>query len=139
MANTGRKLTIVVIIAVAIAPDTSLTALYISPASAFPFVIPRFSGISIYRMMLSTNTTPTSTITPMAMAIPDRATMFASIPVYRININVASTAMGSMLAITTDARRLSTSTIITMIQISISCERLDSSVPIVSLISPVRS
>ena len=89
--------------------------------------------------MLSTNTTPTSTITPMAMAIPDRATMFASIPVYRININVASTAMGSMLAITTDARRLSTSTIITMIQISISCERLDSSVPIVSLISPVRS
>ena len=93
----------------------------------------------MYRIILSTNTTPTSTITPMAIAIPDSATIFASIPVYRISINVANTAIGSILAITTDARKLSTNTMMTIIQINISCERLVSNVPMVSFINPVRS
>ena len=54
-------------------------------------------------------------------------------------MNVASTAIGSMLAITIEALRLSTSTMMTITQINISWERAVSNVPIVSLISPVRS
>ena len=54
-------------------------------------------------------------------------------------MKVDNTAIGSMLAITTDTRRLRTSTMITMIQISISWDKDVSSVPIVSLIKPVRS
>ena len=75
----------------------------------------------------------------MAIAIPDNATILASTPTLRMIINVDSTANGSMLAITTEARKLRISTIITMIQISTSSVRADSNVPIVSLINPVRS
>ena len=39
-----------------------------------------FSGNSKWRMMFSVNTIPTSTMTPMAMAIPESATILASTP-----------------------------------------------------------
>lgn len=78
-------------------------------------------------------------MTPIAIAIPDNATIFASIPVYFMRMKVASTAIGNMLAMMTEARRFSTSTIITMIQINISCRSEVSSVPIVSFIRLVRS
>ncbi len=75
----------------------------------------------------------------MAMAIPDRATMFASTPHSFITMNVQSTASGSMVAMTTEARRLSTRISTTMIQMSTSWVSELSSVPIVSLMSWVRS
>ena len=98
-----------------------------------------FSGISLCRMILSTKTTPTSATTPIAIAIPDRATILALMPVYFIMIKVASTAIGSKLDIIMDARKLNTRTMITIITIKISCDSDDSKVPIVSLIKPVRS
>ncbi len=73
-----------------------------------------------------------SIITPIAIAIPDRATMFASIPMLRITINVNSTPTGNILEITIEALRFNTITITTMIVISISNVRELSSVPIVS-------
>ena len=82
---------------------------------------------------------PMSTITPMAMAIPDNATIFASIPKKRIKINVIKTPKGNNPATITEALMFRTSTIITMMLIRISCERAYSSVPIVSFINPVRS
>ena len=75
----------------------------------------------------------------MAIAIPDKATMLASTPTFRMIIKVDNTANGSMLAIMKEARRLKIRTIITMIQIKTSSVRADSNVPIVSLINPVRS
>ena len=85
------------------------------------------------------NTTPTSTITPMAMAIPDSATMLASTPVSFMMMKEASTASGSMVAMTTEARRLSTRMSTTMIQMSTSSVSELSNVPMVSLMSWVRS
>ena len=88
--------------------------------------------------MLSTKTTPTSATTPIAMAMPDKATILALIPVNFIIIKVANTAMGSKLEIIIDARKLKTNTIMTIITINISCERALSRVPIVSLMIPVQ-
>ena len=138
MANTGRKLTMVVASAVIMAEATSVLALYITVRRFLP-PAPLFSGISKCRTMFSVNTIPTSTITPMAMAIPERATILASTPNCRMVIKVISTPMGNRLEINRDARKLSTRMITTIMLMRISCESADSSVPRVSLMRPVRS
>ena len=89
--------------------------------------------------MLSVTTIPMSTIVPIAMAMPDRATTFASTPKTRIATNVIRIAMGSTLAISSELRRLSTITATTMIVISTSWLRASRSVPRVSPMSPLRS
>ena len=136
MANTGRKLIIVVPMPVITAPETSWTAFKINASNCLPWAL----GVVLrWRTTFSMNTTPTSTITPMAIAIPLSATILASIPKSFMMINVVNTAKGSMVAITKEARRLSTRIRTTMIQMRISCISELSSVPIVSLINLVRS
>ena len=66
------------------------------------------------------------------MAIPDKATMFASIPILRITMNVKRTPTGKILEMTIDALRFKTKTITTIMVISISSVSELSSVPIVS-------
>ena len=78
-------------------------------------------------------------MTPIAIAIPDKATILASTPIYFMMMKVANTPMGRILDIIIEARRLTIKTITTMIQIKISCDNAVSSVPIVSLINPERS
>jgi hypothetical protein len=73
------------------------------------------------------------------MAIPERATIFASIPILRITMNVNRTPTGNILEITIDALKFNTSTITTIMVISISRDREFSRVPIVSWINPVLS
>ena len=82
---------------------------------------------------------PMSTITPIAIAIPDNATIFASTPKNLISMKVISTPAGKRPAMITDALRLRTRTIITIMLMRISCESADPSVPIVSLIRVVLS
>ena len=119
--KTGKKLMIVVSIAVDKAPDTSATAVEIKFTKAFPRLsTPLAFSSSIWRSMLSIKTIPTSTMTPMAMAIPERATIFASTPICFMMIKVTSTPMGRILDMRMDARRLITNTMTTIIQISIS-------------------
>ena len=119
IAKTGRKLTTVVDKAVITADDTSIVALYITERRAIPLT-PLFSGISRCLNMFSVKMIPTSTITPMAIAIPDNATILASTPVSFIIMNVISTATGSNPEIITEALRLNINTIITIILISTS-------------------
>ena len=75
---------------------------------------------------------PTSTITPMAMAIPERATILASTPKYFMVIKVIKTPTGNKTDINMDALKLSTNTITTKILMRISCDNDDSKVPKVS-------
>jgi len=82
--------------------------------------------------MFSTKITPTSTIIPMAMAIPDNATILASMPTYRIMMKAASTPTGSILEMTIDALRFRMRTMTTMMAISVSWVSAVSSVPMVS-------
>ncbi len=82
---------------------------------------------------------PTSTITPMAIAIPERATILASTPNWRIVIKVISTPIGNKLDIKKEALKLNTKTMTTNILISNSNEMASSRVPRVSFIKPVRS
>ena len=138
IAKTGRKLTMVVARAVITAPATSTVASYTVFSKCFPLA-PMFSGISRCRMIFSVNTTPTSTITPMAMAMPDKATILASTPNCRMVIKVINTPMGNKLEIRKEARRFNTRTITTRILISSSNVMASSRVPRVSLIRPVRS
>jgi len=56
--------------------------------------------------MFSVRMTPTSTIVPIAMAMPDKATMFASTPKNFMLIKTISTATGNRLEIRMDALRL---------------------------------
>ena len=74
IANTGIKLTIVVETAVTIAELTSAEALLILSIS---FCVLGASLICL--MIFSESTIPRSTIVPIAIAIPERATMLASI------------------------------------------------------------
>ncbi len=140
MAKIGRKLMTVVAMPVITAPDTSDTAERISPSSSAPLragtlsLLAKKSLSSTLLTMLSIKTTPTSTITPIAIAMPDSATTFASTPTSFIKTNVQSTVSGSMAAITTDARKFSTKMSTTIMQMSTSSVRELSSVPIVSLI-----
>lgn len=95
-----------------------------------------FLSSSICRIIFSTKTTPISIIIPIAIAIPDRATMFASILRYRIRIKVESTAIGKILEIIIEALRLNINTITTIMLMRISKVRAVSSVPMVSFINP---
>ncbi len=127
IVNTGRKLTIVIVIAVIIACATSLDARYITSRSDSSGSA-RFICCSIF----SDSTIPISTMVPMAMAIPDRDTMLASTPANFIAIKVINTATGSIPEIRMDVRKFSTITTITMMVINTSSESASSSVPSVS-------
>ncbi len=154
IVNTGMKLIIVVITAVTIAPETSAVALYTIVLMDFvaggfkPGVLLSKSWLtpanfsfssSKCRMMFSESITPTSTIVPIAMAIPESATMLASTLKNFMAINTIRTATGSNPEINADARRLNTIMIMTKIVINISSVRASLSVPKVSCISSVRS
>ena len=80
-----------------------------------------------------------STIVPMAMAIPDRATMLASTLNNFIAMNTISTATGKSPEISREALRLKTITIITKMVMRISILRASSSVCKVSCIKMDRS
>ncbi|CAI8160282.1 MAG: Uncharacterised protein [Formosa sp. Hel3_A1_48] len=83
--------------------------------------------------------TPTSTIVPIAIAIPDNATILASTPKSFIAINTIKTATGKSPEISMEARRLNTIMIITRMVIKISKVNASLSVPKVSCISSVLS
>ena len=119
MAKTGKKLTTVVAKAVIIAEATSVVASYITCINFLPFT-PSFSGISRCLIIFSVNTIPTSTITPMAIAIPERATILASTSKNFINIKVIKTPIGSKLEINIEALRFNTKTRTTSMLINIS-------------------
>ena len=80
-----------------------------------------------------------STMVPMAIAIPERATMFASTPPSFMKMKVNSTAMGNRDAIRKDARRCINMNSTTRIVTRISSEIAVFSVPRVSWIKPERS
>ncbi len=90
-------------------------------------------------MIFSERMTPTSTMVPMAMAIPERATILASTPKSFMLIKTISTATGSNPDIRMEARRLNTITTITRMVTKISRVRASLRVPRVSWISSVRS
>ena len=75
---------------------------------------------------------PKSTIVPMAIAIPDSATILASTPKYRMAIKTIKTARGNRLVISKDALTLNTIMITTKMVINISSDKASSSVPKVS-------
>ena len=89
--------------------------------------------------MFSDNITPTSTIVPIAIAIPESATIFASTPKSFMVIKTIKTATGNNPDISIEARRLKTITIMTKIVIRISKIKASLSVPNVSSISSVLS
>ena len=89
--------------------------------------------------MFSERITPTSTIVPIAIAIPESATILASTPKSFIAINTINTATGSNPEIRTEARRLNTIMMITKMVINISKVNASLSVPNVSLMSSVLS
>ena len=82
--------------------------------------------------MFSDNITPTSTMVPIAMAIPDKATILASTLKSFMAINTMSTATGSSPEIKMEARRLNTMMIITKMVIKISKVSASFKVPKVS-------
>ena len=134
MKKTGRKPTTVVATAVSTAEPTSLAARWTTSNLGA-------SGGAIlrWRRMFSQMTIPMSTIVPMAMAMPDRATMLASTPKSFIATKHISTANGSIAPISTLERRWIIMTMTTTSVTSISWTRASLSVPSVSRISPVRS
>ncbi len=108
MVNTGIKLTMVVDTAVRMAEETSAAPLYMVVIIFWP------GGFSLRCLMtFSERIIPRSTMVPMAMAIPERATILASTPKYRMAINTISTDMGNRPDIKNEALRLMTMTIMT--------------------------
>ena len=83
-------------------------------------------------MIFSESMTPTSTIVPIAIAIPDNATILASTPKSFIAINTIKTATGNKPEINTEARRLNTIMIMTKMVMNISKVKASLSVPNVS-------
>ncbi len=75
---------------------------------------------------------PMSTIVPMAMAMPDNATTFASTPENRMQMKEKRTARGSTPEINAALRRWSTIKMTTMMVTRICCRTAFSSVPRVS-------
>ena len=114
-ANTGKKLTMVVSTAATTAEPTSAEPSYtvVNKSSLSPWV-------SNLRTMFSDITIPTSTMVPMAIAMPESATMLASTPNNFITIKVINTAMGKSPDTTREARRLNKSTMTTMMVVRIS-------------------
>ena len=148
MVKTGTKLTMVVKTAVIMAPDTSVVALYtislIDCFGAVTALLPVTVGTvascsSKCRIMFSERMTPTSTMVPMAMAIPDKATILASTLKKNMAIKTMSTATGSKPAISKEALRLKTMTTMTKMVIKISKLRASFRVPKVSSIKIVLS
>jgi hypothetical protein len=89
--------------------------------------------------MFSVTMIPMSTIVPMAMAMPESATMLASTPNIFIAMNPISTAMGSIELTSNALRKCITITMTTMMVTRISSMSALLSVPSVSWMSPVRS
>ncbi len=83
-------------------------------------------------IIFSESITPTSTIVPIAIAIPDNATIFASTLKNFIAINTIKTATGNNPEIKIDARKLKTIMRITRIVIKISNVKASFNVPNVS-------
>ncbi len=127
IVNTGRNPTTVVATAVKTALPTSAEALWIICSLLSP-------GLASWRCLrlFSQMTIPISTMVPMAMAIPERATMLASTPNSFMAIKQTRTASGSMELINMELLRFTTRTITTMMVTSISSVRAVSSVPSVS-------
>ncbi len=127
IVNTGRKLTTVVETAVSTALATSCAARKMTcpvsssgPASSNCF------------KMFSHNMIPISTMVPIAIAIPDNATMFASTPNAFIAMKHIRTASGSNALIKIELRMCRTITKITMIVTRISSVSAVFRVPSVS-------
>ena len=104
----------VVVIAVIIAPATSLVAEIIrrrrfskkrSPLDGFFFSCASLSSWSICCIIVSVKITPISTTVPMAIAIPDKATIFASTLPNFMAIKVNKTDTGSINEISKAIRR----------------------------------
>ena len=83
-------------------------------------------------MIFSDRITPTSTMVPIAIAIPERATIFASTPKSFMAIKTIKTATGNKPEIKMEARRLNTIMMITKMVINISNVNASLSVPNVS-------
>ena len=132
--KTGIKLRIVVKPAVIIAPETSLT-----PATTNSSIEPSFLFCSSFRTMFSDKIIPKSTIVPMAIAIPESATIFASTANNFIAIKTMRTATGNKPETTIDILRLRSITRTTKIAINISKYKAELSVPSVLLINSVLS
>ena len=69
---------------------------------------------------------------PIAIAIPERATMFASTPKSFMAMNTINTATGNNPEISTETRKLKTIIIMTKMVIKISNNKASFSVPKVS-------
>ncbi len=89
--------------------------------------------------MFSLSTIPMSTIVPIAIAMPDSATTFASTRKSFMKMKVNSTAIGKSAEISTEERRCINMKSTTMIVTRISSPIAFLSVPSVSSISPARS
>ena len=89
--------------------------------------------------MFSERTTPISTMVPMAMAMPERATIFASTAKILMAMKHISTARGSSPEMSAALRKWATITRMTATVTRISSSRALSRVPRVSWMSPVRS
>ncbi len=127
IVNTGRKLTTVVDTAVKTALATSFDARKMTwPRSSFGSASSKCLRMFSHRMM------PISTMVPMAIAIPDRATMLASTPNVFMAMNTIKTASGNNALMRMELRRCSTITRITMIVTRISSDSAVLSVPSVS-------
>jgi hypothetical protein len=87
--NTGKKLMTVVEMAVNMALLTSDAAVYTISKLLFPYF-----SFSKCLKIFSVRMIPISTIVPMAIAIPERATTLASTPKYFIAINADNTVRG---------------------------------------------
>ena len=127
IVKTGKKLTMVVETAVRTAPPTSLAALK-TTSSLLSSGAASSRCFRIFSQMIM----PISTIVPMAIAMPDSATIFASTPKVFIAIKHISTAKGSRPLMSTELLRCTTKTITTMIVTRISSVRAVFNVPKVS-------
>ena len=132
MVKTGKKLTTVVATAVKTAPPISEVALRITPKVVLiPFSILCLASSRCFNIFSET-IIPISTMVPMAMAIPDRATILASTPKSFIPTKTIRTVKGSRLVIRKEDFRCINMTKITMMVIKISSRSACFRVPNVS-------
>lgn len=127
IVKTGKKLTMVVETAVRTAPPTSLAALK-TTSSLLSSGAASSRCFRIFSQMII----PISTIVPMAIAMPDSATIFASTPKVFIAIKHIRTAKGSRPLMRIELLRCTTKTMTTMIVTRISSVRAVFNVPKVS-------
>ena len=134
IANTGRKPITVVDTAVKTAPPTSFVA-----TKTLSNKLSLLFGSDICLIMFSTITIPISTSVPMAMAIPDRETIFASTLNTFIAIKVIITARGRRPEIKSELLKCITIRRTTIMVTKISSVKADFKVPRVSYINPLLS